>query len=625
MRTNLSGAVGWVGVPYIATVGTVSGAALHLKPGGGCPVRHEGWSGRLGVHVPLVRSARGGSSGVQRRLQRISAVPPRSHRCDDRSVRRRGWRVTGWSACIVGLAAADGGSAWVADRAAGIPAGRAALDILVGFGFVAAAVVSLPSTQRLLTASVGLAWLLGSWWPPAAPAHRGVLLVALAAFPYGRLKGCAWSWLAVAVVVGGLLPRADAAAVAFAALALTWLSRGGRSRWYPTAGAVAAALVLAAVRWWQLTPDPRIELAVLDTIWQVLLVLIAASFPVAAWSVRRASVHVGDRLIADGPPDGHGQEVTAQLTELLRKALADETLTVKAPSDHPSQDLVGRSLEVVDNGRTVAVIHGRTALLEDARTARSVTDAVALSLAHSDLRRRQRDLFDELAAARERLLASEDDVRRALSVAVRNEVDAPLGAASAAIAAVCARDHQGTELAPLASAALVTANQELDAVRAEMAALATGVPAVHMGSGQIRDEVLRLAARSPIPADVSVLDDAGPMAADKDPGGFSCGVVAETTLFYVCSEALANAVKHSGASRIRVVLRRLDDRVQLSVSDDGRGGADPSGHGLTGLAERVAATAGQLQVDSNPGAGTRVLVVVPVPGRDPVSRSSATA
>jgi signal transduction histidine kinase len=84
----------------------------------------------------------------------------------------------------------------------------------------------------------------------------------------------------------------------------------------------------------------------------------------------------------------------------------------------------------------------------------------------------------------------------------------------------------------------------------------------------------------------------------------------EEAAYYVVAEALTNAAKHSGAAAMRVDLTRTEKGVAVRVSDDGRGGADPSGPGLVGLADRILMLGGTLHVDSGPG-GTTVGVVVP--------------
>ena len=86
--------------------------------------------------------------------------------------------------------------------------------------------------------------------------------------------------------------------------------------------------------------------------------------------------------------------------------------------------------------------------------------------------------------------------------------------------------------------------------------------------------------------------------------------VVEATLFFVCSEALANVTKHAGASHARVRIAEDGDRLSAEVSDDGAGGADASGSGLRGLADRVEALGGALSVESPAGAGTTVRAVV---------------
>ena len=86
----------------------------------------------------------------------------------------------------------------------------------------------------------------------------------------------------------------------------------------------------------------------------------------------------------------------------------------------------------------------------------------------------------------------------------------------------------------------------------------------------------------------------------------------EAALFFVCSEALANVVKHAAASRATIELRTGRGRVVAIVVDNGAGGADPShGSGLRGLADRVEALGGHFAVESTPGTGTRVIAELP--------------
>jgi uncharacterized protein YhfF len=77
------------------------------------------------------------------------------------------------------------------------------------------------------------------------------------------------------------------------------------------------------------------------------------------------------------------------------------------------------------------------------------------------------------------------------------------------------------------------------------------------------------------------------------------------------SEAITNALKHAGASEVRVEVRLLGQRLLVAVRDDGCGGATANaGGGLAGLADRVTAVGGTLRVDSPPDEGTRLEVSI---------------
>jgi signal transduction histidine kinase len=106
----------------------------------------------------------------------------------------------------------------------------------------------------------------------------------------------------------------------------------------------------------------------------------------------------------------------------------------------------------------------------------------------------------------------------------------------------------------------------------------------------------------------------------------------EVAGYYVVSEALTNTAKHAHATAVHVAVDARDGRLELSISDDGSGGADPTrGSGLIGLTDRVDALGGTIEMTSPVGRGTTLLITLPikerqsrVPGRSsavPVSRS----
>ncbi|WP_204059821.1 sensor histidine kinase [Microbispora corallina] len=86
----------------------------------------------------------------------------------------------------------------------------------------------------------------------------------------------------------------------------------------------------------------------------------------------------------------------------------------------------------------------------------------------------------------------------------------------------------------------------------------------------------------------------------------------EATAYYLVSESITNAARHSAANVVTVDVAAGDDGLRIAVSDDGRGGARPAaGSGLQGLADRVAALGARLELDSPAGAGTRLRTVLP--------------
>ncbi|MFE4965736.1 sensor domain-containing protein [Streptomyces sp. NPDC056660] len=109
-----------------------------------------------------------------------------------------------------------------------------------------------------------------------------------------------------------------------------------------------------------------------------------------------------------------------------------------------------------------------------------------------------------------------------------------------------------------------------------------------------------LAAESPVPCRIDV------DAPER------CAASVEATAYFVVAEALTNVAKHSGADRATVAVRARGGRLTLTVTDDGRGGADPAGgSGLTGIRRRVAAHDGTLRLTSPAGGPTTLEAELP--------------
>ncbi|MGA6203543.1 sensor histidine kinase [Nocardia testacea] len=85
----------------------------------------------------------------------------------------------------------------------------------------------------------------------------------------------------------------------------------------------------------------------------------------------------------------------------------------------------------------------------------------------------------------------------------------------------------------------------------------------------------------------------------------------ESACYFAASEAITNAIKHSGAGSLEIAVGHTGDTLWLRVRDDGHGGADPAGHGLSGIAARIHALDGTFTVDSPVGGPTTIAAEVP--------------
>ncbi|MFJ3940359.1 sensor domain-containing protein [Streptomyces parvus] len=157
-------------------------------------------------------------------------------------------------------------------------------------------------------------------------------------------------------------------------------------------------------------------------------------------------------------------------------------------------------------------------------------------------------------------------------------------------------DGQSAELLEM----VAEARENSAAALADLRALVRGVHPPVLAERGLADAVRALALAHPLAVDVSV-----------DLPGRPAPPVAACAYFSV-SEALSNAAKHSGAERIRVVLRHAAGALWITVTDDGRGGADPTlGSGLRGIQRRLATFDGLLDVASPPGGPTTLTMELP--------------
>lgn len=204
---------------------------------------------------------------------------------------------------------------------------------------------------------------------------------------------------------------------------------------------------------------------------------------------------------------------------------------------------------------------------------------------------------EELAASRARLVAAADQTRR------RIERDLHDGIQQRLLSLVLGL--RSAEAAAPGQAELLsrTAHGLTDVVD-ELREISRGVHPAILEQGGLEPALRALARRAGFPVELSVrLHGRLPERA-------------EVTCYYVVSEALTNVVKHSGASVAFVDVSVTGDVLRVLLRDEGVGGADSArGSGLTGLTDRVQAAGGQIDINSPPGGGTAIRVMIPLPPR----------
>jgi signal transduction histidine kinase len=209
------------------------------------------------------------------------------------------------------------------------------------------------------------------------------------------------------------------------------------------------------------------------------------------------------------------------------------------------------------------------------------------------------DAYEKLAASRARLVEVGDAERQRLERNLHDGAQQRLVSVALGLNMVSAR----LESDPAAARELLaTAQADLVTGLDELRELARGIhPAVltDRGLGAALDA---LVSRAPLPVELTTV----PTERLSAP--------VEAAMYYVVAESITNVAKYAQASGATVSIGRSNGAATVIVTDDGVGGADPAGgSGLRGLAARVEALNGRLEVESPPGGGTRITAEIPVP------------
>jgi signal transduction histidine kinase len=258
----------------------------------------------------------------------------------------------------------------------------------------------------------------------------------------------------------------------------------------------------------------------------------------------------------------------------------------------------GRAVAEVDReGKRVGAIIHDAALGDDPSLVRAAAAAAALQLQNERLEAELRARVEELQSSRARLVEISMFERRRLERDLHDGAQQRLVALSLQLGMA----RRKVEDDPVTGARLLDdARTELDRALEELRELARGIhPAVLTDRG-LEPAVQALAARAPVPVDVEA------MPTDRLPAAV------EAAAYFVVAESLTNVAKYANAEHASVRVGREDGFAVVEVSDDGVGGADPAaGTGLRGLADRLAALDGRLEVHSPPGGGTVVRANIP--------------
>ena len=310
--------------------------------------------------------------------------------------------------------------------------------------------------------------------------------------------------------------------------------------------------------------------------------------------------------MSDGP-DKSG------LRELLSAALGDRSLQVVywLEDKHKWVDAAGRKAELPDEddparavtrvereGRAVgAIVHDRS-LCDDPELVGSVAAAAGLSIENERLQAQLRARVEELRASRARIVEAGTAERRRLERNLHDGAQQRLVALSLSMRLAQSKLRKDPDAA---EQLLGSAQEELTRALEELRELARGIHPAVLSDRGLRPALESLAGRSPVPVELQGTPHERLPAA------------VEAAAYFVVAEALTNVVKYANASHAQVCVSRSNGHAVVEVADDGVGGADPGrGSGLRGLADRVSALDGTLELRSPEGAGTLLRAEIPV-------------
>jgi signal transduction histidine kinase len=224
--------------------------------------------------------------------------------------------------------------------------------------------------------------------------------------------------------------------------------------------------------------------------------------------------------------------------------------------------------------------------------------ATAIANAHSSA---------QLSASRARVVAAADATRRRIERDLHDGVQQRLVSLGLELRNAEAMLPGGL---PEIHSQLQRVVQGLTGAFDELRAISRGIHPAILSVGGLGPALRTLARRSPVPVELDLED------------GLQLPERLEVAAYYVVSEALTNVAKHARATVVQVELKAENSTAELEIRDDGVGGANPDrGSGLIGLVDRVEAIGGTIRITSRPGAGTSLLVTLPIADDQPIRQT----
>lgn len=201
---------------------------------------------------------------------------------------------------------------------------------------------------------------------------------------------------------------------------------------------------------------------------------------------------------------------------------------------------------------------------------------------------------DELAASRAGVVEAVHEERRRIERDLHDGVQQRL----VALGMLIGRARRGNDPART-DELLRQAHEQAQQALTDLRDVAWRIHPTGLDDGGLRAVLETIAERAPVRVGLTY-----DVAAEPAP-------IVATAVYFVVAEAVTNTVKHAGADAVTVCVSGAGDTVRVRIVDDGVGGANPAGGGLSGLARRVAALDGTLRVDSPPGGPTTITAEVP--------------